>query len=135
MEVRNCKSCKRLFNYLSGPRLCPACTEELEKKFTLVKDYIWDHPNANMATISDEFDVSSQQIKQWIREEKLILTDASPVFLDCENCGKPIKSGRYCDSCKSNLQNTLSSALNKPVEKADSGKQSRDGDRMRFLDK
>ena len=32
MEVRNCKGCSRLFQYLSGPILCPACKEKLEDK-------------------------------------------------------------------------------------------------------
>ena len=25
MEVMNCRSCKRLFNYITGPMICPAC--------------------------------------------------------------------------------------------------------------
>ena len=33
MEVKNCKKCRRLFNYISGPSICPQCREELEKKF------------------------------------------------------------------------------------------------------
>ena len=40
MDVRTCKSCKRIFNYLSGPIMCPACIEKLEEKFKEVKDYI-----------------------------------------------------------------------------------------------
>ena len=40
MDVRNCKGCGKLFNYMSGAQLCPECREKLEKKFSSVKDYI-----------------------------------------------------------------------------------------------
>ena len=33
MNVRNCKKCNRIFNYIAGPTICPACKEDLEKKF------------------------------------------------------------------------------------------------------
>ena len=33
MEVMNCRNCKRLFNYITGPMICPACKDKLEKKF------------------------------------------------------------------------------------------------------
>lgn len=133
MEVKNCKSCKRLFNYLSGPRLCPACAEELEKTFQLVKEYLWENPDATLALVSEKFEVSTAQIKQWIREERLVLSKESPAFLDCENCGEPVKSGRYCNSCKVKLENTLKSVYGKPQQEV--RKIKRDGERMRFLDK
>ena len=38
MDVRSCKSCKRLFNYLSGPVICSACVEKLEEKFKEVQE-------------------------------------------------------------------------------------------------
>ena len=37
MEVRTCKQCKRLFNYLSGPPICPGCKAKIEQKFQEVK--------------------------------------------------------------------------------------------------
>ena len=36
MDVRNCKECGRLFNYIGGQRLCPACKDKLEEKFAQV---------------------------------------------------------------------------------------------------
>ena len=41
MEVKNCKNCGRLYNYIGGVyRLCPECMRKLEEKFQEVKDYI-----------------------------------------------------------------------------------------------
>lgn len=111
MEVRTCRSCGRLFNYISGPTRCPACMEALEKKFQEVKTYIWEHKDATIAQISEDMDVSTNQLRQWVREERLSFSDDSPVGLECEMCGATIKTGRFCANCKGKLNQTLSSAL------------------------
>ena len=49
MEVMNCRNCKRLFNYITGPMICPACKDKLEKKFGEVKQFIRENPNKNIA--------------------------------------------------------------------------------------
>ena len=41
MEVRNCRNCGRLYNYMGGGYLiCSLCKDELDKKFAEVKKYI-----------------------------------------------------------------------------------------------
>ena len=32
MEVKNCKECGRLFNYMGGAPLCDGCRKKLEQK-------------------------------------------------------------------------------------------------------
>ena len=115
MEVKSCRTCKRLFNYVAGPVRCPACSDALEKRFQKVKQYIWDNKSASLQEISEANDVSIGQLRQWVREERLSFTDESPVGLECESCGTTIKTGRYCDSCKNKLGTTLMSVL--PKEK------------------
>ena len=68
MDVKTCRKCGRLFNYLSGPPICSACKDELEKKFAQVKEYIRENPRASMKEISEENDVPQQQLQQWVRE-------------------------------------------------------------------
>ena len=52
MEVRNCKNCGRLYNYIGGAyRLCPDCMKKLEEKFQEVKQYIEDNPRSDMRDI------------------------------------------------------------------------------------
>ena len=79
MDVRNCRGCGRLFNYLSGPSLCPNCIKDLDDKFQQVKAYIYDHKNASIQEVADDNEVSVQQLRQWVREEKLEFSEASPV--------------------------------------------------------
>ena len=133
MEVRNCKSCNRLFNYLSGPPLCPSCTNDLDDKYDKVKEYIYDHPRVSIQQVSDEMEVSVPQIKQWIREERLTFAEDSMIGLDCEGCGVTIKTGRFCKECKDKLARGFTDLYpkDKPVEK---NKNPRDNPKMRFLD-
>ncbi|MFA9376681.1 MAG: class I tRNA ligase family protein [Lachnotalea sp.] len=136
MDVRNCKRCKKLFNYLGGQSICPACALALEDEFQKVKTFLRNNPNALITSIAEENEVSIQQIKQWIREERLSFTEDSPVGIECEKCGTMIRTGRYCKSCKDTLTNSMNDAISKPrviVEKVK--KPIREKERMRYLDK
>ena len=132
MEIVSCKECGKLFNFIRGQRVCPACSRKLEDKFMEVKKYVREHPNVDVKELSEEMDVSIRQINRWVREERLVFSDDSPVGLPCESCGVTIKTGRFCDKCKVTMQNTLSSALDKPKE-PEIKKRERDGNKMRFL--
>lgn len=132
MEVRNCRSCTRLFNYIGGPNICPQCRDELEKKYMVVKDFIRENPGVSIQTVADENDVSTQQIKQWIREERLEFSKDSTVTIECEKCGASIRTGRYCKACKDKMADSLSQLIAKPQEQT--VRRERDGkNAMRFL--
>lgn len=133
MDVRPCKNCKRLFNYLSGEPICPTCKDQTEKKFQEVKTYIREHSSATLTEISEVNEVSVKQLKNWVREERLSFSDDSPVGIECLNCGAMIRFGKYCDACKGKMINNLSQATY--VEKVEERKKRSDGNKMRFLDK
>lgn len=136
MDVRNCRGCGRLYNYIGGSyrHLCPDCIRKLEDKFDVVKEYIEENKNATMSQISEDCDVSVRQIEQWVRDERLCFADDSPIGIECENCGKMIKSGKYCDSCKSTLASQLGSMYGTSVEVPVSRKSTaKDSERMRYL--
>ena len=134
MNVRNCRGCGRLFNYISGQSICPACRESLEVKFQEVREYIRENPGVGIAEVSEACDVERSQINQWLREERLELTEGSPLMLGCESCGALIRCGKYCAKCKANLTNGFQSILRgqQPVEKPSEKRRSTDS-RMRFL--
>lgn len=134
MDVRNCRDCGRLFNYIGGPKICPDCVEALDKKFLLAKEYIYNHSSAGLQDVAEAAEVSVAQIKQWVKEERLIFSSEAGSVLECEQCGAPIVTGRFCQKCKDAMQKNLSSViLSKPVEKP--AKAVREKERMRFLDK
>lgn len=132
MEVKNCRDCKRLFNYIGGPRLCPDCKAKLEQKFAEVKKYVEEHKNASISAVSEEMEVSVQQINQWVREERLIFAEGSAVMIDCESCGATIRTGRFCENCKSQMVNKFGGMYQK--QEPEQKKDPRERARMRFLD-
>ena len=132
MDVRNCKKCSKLFNF-NGDPLCPMCKKEMEDKFYEVRTYIRDNPGVNMTVVADEMNVPIQQIKKWVREERLCFSKESGISIDCEACGKPILTGRYCNACKNTMTNKFSSMYKeKPAENQKGEKVSSKG-KMRFL--
>ena len=157
MDVKSCRTCGRLFNYLSGQPICPACKKKLENKFIEVRDYIrliehrtgkaistqqqavpWlqrENDSATMQQIADDNEVSVKQLKQWVREERLTFTEKSPVGIECESCGAMIRTGRFCEKCKNNMATNLKEMYAMPVVEHDTSSKKRDKDRMRFLDK
>lgn len=136
MDVKNCRKCGKIFNYIQGLPICPACKEKAEELFQKVKKYIRENPRADIREVSAECDVEIGQIQQWIREERLEFTDDSPIKLPCENCGAMIRAGKYCERCKAAMAKNLSGAIERKKSLVEPPKKEQDhGNRMRFLDK
>lgn len=133
MNVKNCRNCGKLFNYIAGPPICPICKEEIEKKFQKAKEYVRNTAHATVAMVAKEVDVPESQIKQWIREERLVFSDATIAGILCEVCGEPITTGRFCAKCKNQMMNDLGGAIKKP-EAPVIQKKEKENPRMRFLD-
>lgn len=134
MNVRNCKSCGKIFNYLAGPILCPSCSKKLDLKFEEVKEFIYENPRVGMQEVSEVCEVSIPQIKQWVREERLSFAEDSVITLDCESCGASIRTGRYCKACKHELARGFKELYPKRGSQTAGKKDPRESARMRFLD-
>lgn len=134
MNVRNCKMCGRIFNYIAGQPVCPACKEKLEEKFQEVKNYIREKKTCSVAEVARECEVEEGQIRQWVREERLEFSNGEGVGITCENCGAAITTGRFCDKCKADMVNTFSAAGARNIAPQQQKKETRDNPRMRFLD-
>jgi len=135
MNVRNCRNCRRLFNYVVGPHLCPECKDELERKFQIVKKYVQDNKNCDITEVSETCEVDVQDIRQWIREERLQFSEDSMTGIGCEACGVMIRSGRYCDKCKTALMSgfkSISSEIKAANRSTSEQVLSSNGPRMRF---
>lgn len=135
MEVRNCKTCGRMYNYLSGPNICPKCKDDLEDKFAQVKEYVRDNPGATIQMVSEDNEVSVQQIRQWVREERLEFSKDSPVGIECEVCGTSIRTGRFCENCKKNVADSFRKSIAPAAPRIDpsASKRAKESDKMRFL--
>ncbi|NTV77772.1 MAG: flagellar protein [Clostridiales bacterium] len=138
MNVKNCRKCGKIFNYVVGPIICPACREESEARFQAVKKYVEDHKGAGIHEVSRECEVEPTQIQQWIREERLFFSEDSPIGINCEGCGTMIRTGRFCEKCKLDMARGFNSAIKKPeAPKPDDShkKPEKEAPKMRFLDR
>ena len=82
--------------------------EAEEEEFKLVKEYIYDNSGASISEVSDATGVSADKIMRFLREERLeIDSDVSNMILECESCGRPVRTGRYCEECKNSITNEM----------------------------
>jgi len=133
MDVRNCRNCGNVFNYIMGPIICPSCKDAVEAKFQEVKQYISDNPGVGIKQVSEECDVETSTIQQWLREERLEVTANSAIFLSCDGCGANIRSGRFCEKCKVNLSNGFRAATRSNRPAPEPPKPAAKENKMRFL--
>ena len=134
MNVRNCRKCGKLFNLVMGVPICPACKEALEKKFQEVKKYVPDNKGVTIHDVVENCEVEAQQVRQWVREERLEFSSEGVTGIICEKCGTTIATGRFCAKCKAEMTNDLSSAIPKKKHEAPKkSKDPRDNPKMRFL--
>ncbi len=133
MQISNCRGCGRIFNILADEQLCPNCQKKMDEKFEVVKQFVEDNPNVPVETVARETETTMRQIRKWIREERLSFSPDSAYGIECENCGKMIHTGRFCDECKKKLSNTLRSALDAPKKEEKKTRTAAVHDKMRFI--
>lgn len=119
MDIKNCKRCRRIFNYIGGDQYCPSCREEVEKKFQEVRDYLIDNNGASVREVVENCEVEESQVRQWVREERLEFSSDVNTGITCEKCGVPISTGRYCNKCKVEMMNNLNGIRERVQPKID----------------
>lgn len=105
VELRNCPECGKLFAFLSR-NLCPECAALEDEYVKRIQEYLDGPGGATIKEISDATEVPEEKIISLLREGRLIVRGKA-CLLECERCGKPIDSGRYCASCRAILANSL----------------------------
>lgn len=135
MDLRNCASCGKMFTYVYGSApICEACKKALDEKYSEVKQYVYDHPGCGINDVVRDMDVTANQVRKWIREEKLTFAENSDIALACESCGKRILTGRFCKECKTNMVNGMNNLYKKEEPVVEIKKQNHEN-KMRFLEK
>ncbi len=124
-----------MYQYISGPSICPQCKKKEEEQFQVVKEYLRKNPGASMQQVSIDTDTPVGLIESFLRQGRLQVSPDSPIALSCENCGAKILSGRYCNRCSSEVNssiNDMAKELNATHE-LKLKKEKSDKDRMHFL--
>lgn len=109
MNITKCKGCGKLF-----PRgttaFCLDCMNKLDEDYRTVREYIYDHPDANVQQTAEATEVAEWEIVYYLKESRLTLRGETG-YLRCEQCGRPIDSGHLCDSCLSMFGTRLNDGL------------------------
>ena len=101
MELSTCIECGRSFGSKNGEKLCKRCSEKkVDDDFKKVRDYLYDHPGADISDVSEHTGVEEKIILKLLRQDRIEVVDEENSILKCKSCGKPIKSGRLCEECK-----------------------------------
>lgn len=135
-EVKNCRKCRKIFMYSSGPQICEACKKAEEDEFEKVRVFVRDYPGATVQEVSRETEVAVQTIHRFLKEGRLEVSESSPIALQCENCGARIKSGRFCIECSKRLANDMIKAgrsLQESVRHDDNNYKEKDKSGLRYL--
>jgi hypothetical protein len=100
---------------------------ELDKLFVTVRDYLYDHPEANVVQTSQATGVQEEIILEFLKQGRLELSEPSLSYV-CERCGRPITTGRYCRDCINELDREMKKGLSEATR--NSRNLGRDSSRM-----
>lgn len=136
-DARNCRRCGRMYNYIGGPPICIDCKNADEEIFKKVKEYLYDKPGATLAEVSMDVEVSVEKIKMFLKEGRLEITEGSNIILECERCGKSIKTGRFCNECQNQVsKDIVGTAVRNPEKRGETTSEGkRNGVGLRYLNK
>ncbi len=96
----SCEECGREMQYKGvGEYTCVYCGHLMYDDYGIVRNYLESNPGSTMGMVAAATGVSEKEIKIMLREERLQIREDSRSFIACESCGKPILSGRFCESC------------------------------------
>ncbi|WP_026691431.1 TIGR03826 family flagellar region protein [Alteribacter aurantiacus] len=107
-ELANCPKCDRLF-VKSLRAVCRECHQEVEEMFDRVYTFVKKRENrmAVMSDVTEATGVEELQIIRFVKEGRIHLAHMPNVMFPCEGCGKSIREGRICGSCRSGIRSGL----------------------------
>ncbi len=133
MDIKNCSRCGKIYAY-DGFNICMQCRRKDEDDFKIIKEYIDENPGATISEVSEETEIDSKKIIEFLRQGRLEIKDENNVLLTCEKCGKSIKTGRFCEKCVSEMQREFKQSIGGGMNPKDM-KNGRAKEKIRITDK
>ncbi len=109
---RQCTKCGGKYVFQGcGRYTCENCGDEIYDDFGKIRAFLDEHGPSPAVVISEGTGVPILKITQFLRQGRMEIMDGSGEYIACENCGQPIRYGRYCPTCASKLTKNLSISL------------------------
>ncbi len=118
MEARNCSRCGKVFTVISSS-ICPECMKAEEDGFQRIKVFIEENPMCRISELAEGTGVPPKRILRYIKEGRLEISKGMRDEVKCDKCGKPINTGRYCDACIIEINQTVNELFNKQKKEAE----------------
>lgn len=100
MTYRNkCVVCDKEFETSKHETICIECSRSDQNVFNVIRDYLYDHPGANVNDVTNSTGITPSKILKYLKEGR-IETIGNVTLLNCEVCGKAIHYGSLCETCK-----------------------------------
>ncbi len=134
MELKNCSTCHKLFQYPGfGYLLCPECKHTDEARFQLVKKYLDQYPGSSGKEVFLATGVPINTLIKWVREGRLVSSNAINLGAVCDVCGKPVCTGRLCPECQKDVAKKFKEAEASYIKEIELYSPTEKGKGMRFL--
>ena len=132
MELKNCRRCNKVFTYMAGLPICPACAKEDERIFDEVSEYIRENPGAPLSAVSNELNISYDKLLKYVKEGRLqIRAENGGFYRFCEKCGEMITDGKFCKHCEYHISTVLDVSKKNLLDKMEESEKLRG--KYRFL--
>jgi flagellar operon protein (TIGR03826 family) len=120
MDIRNCKRCGKVFNYVGVASVCAECAQREQEDFQKVREYLFAHPNSTTLEVTKATGIDPKVISRLLKEGRLLADNiqiSDSEELRCEKCGQAIGKGRFCEKCVSEMKNEFQKAMPSPAIK------------------
>lgn len=110
MAYCQCEYCENLFNSLSGQKICPRCSKEIDEVFVRVRKYMYStDEQVTVAKLVAELDVPEKAVNYLIREKRLTFGPRLMTSGKCRVCGAPTSGQALCDKCRATFTESMKS--------------------------
>lgn len=111
MKLVSCQRCRKPFMSM-GQKLCPACVEEENQAFDVIREYLDKHPQAGLYQIASDTGVDESIIISLVHRGRLRSVEKHLTH-KCARCGAEvlIVNGDFCDRCKRELESKVRKAV------------------------
>ena len=127
MELIACVNCNKLFYSNGSGQRCSSCVTTKFEEIKQLSKFFTYKVDATIQEAEEKLGIDRKNIISYLREEKLELPPLSNDGVECKRCGKQIRTGKYCNTCRAELINGFNAGIKKE-EKTEAEP------RMRYLD-
>lgn len=96
-KLKNCPYCGKLFLDV-GRGVCPRCEETLDMERQFVREYIEQHPGADLREVASGTGLPVKRLTK-MKRDGFLADRRSMVPHPCHSCGKPTYDGMFCNAC------------------------------------